>query len=76
MHTNTKCRVSGWGGLEWRGLMPAQLQKANVTIFDRNRCNSSYDGIITEGMVCANGQTKTGETIDVCQGGEKLIDKL
>lgn len=70
--TGTKCRVSGWGALNWRGSMPANLQKANVTIFDRHLCNSSnsYGGIITNGMVCANGQTETGGIIDVCQGGK------
>ena len=72
VEAGTQCQVSGWGALNWRGSMPAQLQKANVTIFNRQSCNSSnsYDGIITNGMVCANGQTETGEIIDVCQGGK------
>lgn len=72
IEASTRCRVSGWGATKWRGLMPARLQKANVTIVDRNFCNStySYNGSITNGMICANGQTESGEIIDVCQGGE------
>lgn len=67
----TNCRVSGWGDIAWKGPRATILQHANVTIFDKDACNSSYSygGIITNGMICANGQTKTGEIIDVCQGG-------
>lgn len=50
--------------------MPADLQMANVSIVDRAFCNFSYSDMITEGMVCANGQNENG-IIDVCQGGEK-----
>lgn len=68
------CRVSGWGATEWRGFMPAQLQKANVSIVHRNVCNASYASsgsvVITYGMVCANGLTESGKIIDVCQGGK------
>jgi hypothetical protein len=69
---NTQCVVSGWGATEWRGSMPLELQKANVTIVSRTACNFSYADIITKGMVCANGLTDNG-VVDVCQGG-KLIN--
>ncbi|KAG5676240.1 hypothetical protein PVAND_006089 [Polypedilum vanderplanki] len=70
--TGNRCQISGWGATQWRGLMPLQLQKANVSIVDRNFCNASYSErfgtSITYGMVCANGQTESGKIIDACQG--------
>jgi hypothetical protein len=56
-----------------RGVMPDILNKANVSIVERNFCNVSYGGIITYGMVCANGMNELNQTTDVCQGGETGI---
>lgn len=69
VEAGTECQVSGWGATEWQGQMPEDLQVANVTIRDRNRCNWTYADIITDGMICANGLSRYGVE-DVCQGGE------
>lgn len=67
---NTNCEVSGWGATEWKGMMPLDLHKANVTIVQRTDCNFTYADIITKGMVCANGLNDDGLVVDVCQGGK------
>jgi hypothetical protein len=72
IEANTICRVSGWGATYWKGSMPADLQEAKVSIVSRAFCNMSYADIITEGMVCANGQNEDG-IIDVCQGGKNFF---
>lgn len=65
------CQVSGWGATTWQGSMPSELRKANVSIVPRRICESaeSYGRTIVDGMVCANGVTKDGLIVDVCQGG-------
>lgn len=71
--TNEKnCQISGWGSLKYQGSMPADLQKANVSIVNQTFCNSteSYFGFIENGMICANGLNTNGLVIDVCQGGK------
>lgn len=70
IEAGTNCQVSGFGATYWTGKMPKELRQANVSIVHRDACNStsSYNGIITLGMVCANAITQSGQIVDVCQG--------
>lgn len=49
--------------------MTALLQKGNLSIYSTEECNStdSYNGFISDGMICAAGQNEGG-FIDSCQG--------
>lgn len=49
--------------------MPEVLQKGNLNIYATEECNStdSYNGFISDGMICAAGQNEVG-FIDSCQG--------
>ncbi|XP_062871599.1 trypsin [Trichomycterus rosablanca] len=61
------CRVSGWGFTTPNGGIPASLHTAMVPIVSSTRCNStdSYNGNITENMICA-GYAEGGT--DACSG--------
>jgi trypsin len=59
--------TSGWGTTTPGGDLPNQLQAVNVTITDREVCNTAYAdyGGITVNMICA-GEPGGGK--DACQG--------
>lgn len=60
--------VTGWGNLSRNGSnFPTDLQEVEVPIVERSNCNdgNSYDGLITQRMICA-GLTAGGK--DSCQG--------
>ncbi|GAA6094067.1 trypsin [Tachysurus ichikawai] len=61
------CRVSGWGFTSPTGGIPTSLHTATVPIVSRTHCNStdSYNGNITENMICA-GYAEGGT--DACSG--------
>ncbi|KAJ6637746.1 Trypsin-1, partial [Pseudolycoriella hygida] len=48
-----------------KGSSSSTLQRVNVSIADRVRCNMAYGGMIGDGMLCA-GTTEGGK--DSCQG--------
>ena len=59
--------VSGWGYTKENGQVSPKLQKAQVPIVDRQKCNAAdaYDGQITDNMLCA-APPEGG--VDSCQG--------
>ncbi|XP_029994651.1 trypsin [Sphaeramia orbicularis] len=62
------CRVSGWGNTEPSGgQIPSTLRTVKVPIISLEKCNStdSFNGTITENMLCA-GFSTGGK--DACQG--------
>ncbi len=61
-----KLTISGWGKTE-TGLPSTQLKTAAIPLVSRKKCNSppSYDGKITEAMICA-GRDEGG--LDSCKG--------
>ncbi|KAF2896657.1 hypothetical protein ILUMI_09517 [Ignelater luminosus] len=63
--TGTSAVVSGWGALTEGGPSSDQLQAVTVYIVDRNKCNVTYGGIITDRMICA-GVPEGGK--GPCQG--------
>nr|XP_040052651.1 granzyme A-like isoform X2 [Gasterosteus aculeatus aculeatus] len=66
----TSCRVAGWGTIKNKGPMSDVLRAANVTVIDREKCNSpDYYGlkpVITLGMICAGSHGS--KRVDTCQG--------
>ncbi|XP_072172586.1 uncharacterized protein [Diadema setosum] len=63
-----RCLVSGWGLTEQGGrMLPDTLQKAVVNLLPYEYCNSteSYNGTLTENMICAGYERGR---IDTCQG--------
>ncbi|XP_062507997.1 uncharacterized protein LOC134184342 [Corticium candelabrum] len=66
-----KCVVSGWG-LNHHGKYPNRLAYGEVTTVSNKKCNrkKSYNGTITDNMICANGKRKLSSTIhiDACNG--------
>lgn len=65
--SNEQSIVYGWGALTENGSSPKLLQKVQVPIVDRIKCNAkeSYDGEIDQTMICA-GIPEGGK--DSCQG--------
>nr|XP_057906538.1 trypsin-3 [Doryrhamphus excisus] len=62
------CRVSGWGFTKPEGgQIPSTLRTVKLPIIDSNKCNTSdsFNGSITENMLCA-GYSIGGK--DACQG--------
>ncbi len=59
--------ISGWGYTKENGKVSSKLQRATVPVVDRVTCNAqgSYDGAITDNMLCA-GHQEGG--VDSCQG--------
>lgn len=68
--------VSGWGTTSWGGFVSNTLKWVNVPPVSRASCNqlSSYNGAITNNMICA-GLAQGG--VDACQGdsGGPLVTK-
>jgi secreted trypsin-like serine protease len=68
LRANSTITVSGWGALAFgNSLGTAQLQEVSIPFVSRETCNrpSSYDGKVTENMICA-GRVQGGR--DSCQG--------
>ena len=66
--------VSGWGALSEGGSSPNRLQFVEVPMLTNASCNVSYNGDITNNMVCA-GYPQGGQ--DSCQGdsgGPLVVD--
>ncbi|XP_064408588.1 transmembrane protease serine 12-like isoform X2 [Latimeria chalumnae] len=61
------CYITGWGRSRIGGSMTDTMQIAQINIISQKSCNSSrsYDGLLTENMLCA-GSEKGG--VDACRG--------
>jgi hypothetical protein len=57
--------VTGWGLTKEDGTPSDVLRQVNVPIVSNETCNESYNGAVTEGMLCAGLQ---GGGRDSCQG--------
>ncbi|XP_030851691.1 CUB and peptidase domain-containing protein 1-like [Strongylocentrotus purpuratus] len=62
-----RCLVAGWGTISEGGDIAETLQKAVVNLLDQEWCDSdsSYNGTLTDNMLCAGYERGT---IDTCQG--------
>eukprot|EP00057_Strongylocentrotus_purpuratus_P021269 XP_011675743.1 PREDICTED: transmembrane protease serine 9 [Strongylocentrotus purpuratus] len=62
-----RCLVAGWGDTSEGGNISETLQKAVVNLLDQEWCNSnvSYNGTLTDNMICAGYERGI---IDTCQG--------
>lgn len=69
-----KVDVSGWGlNREGASKLSDFLEFVHLQVFDRTKCNSIYEGAITQSMVCAGYEGGKG----VCQGdsGGALVNE-
>ncbi|KAL3975524.1 atypical dual specificity phosphatase [Sarotherodon galilaeus] len=81
----SKCMVAGWGLTESN--QPSDvLMSANVTVIDREKCNSYYRTVITSDMICAGSTGKkkgdsggpllcSGELVGATSFGRKCESK-
>ncbi|XP_055689392.1 trypsin-3-like [Lutzomyia longipalpis] len=63
--------VSGWGATEQQGYPAEVLRFVNIPVISRESCNSSYNGLITDRMICAS---ESGRDICSLDNGGPLID--
>lgn len=59
------CTVNGWGTTSYLGDPTVTLMSVGVNIINILLCNTSYQGELTAGMLCAG---VTGGGKDACQG--------
>jgi len=65
------CWITGWGSEKVGGSLNTILQQAPVDIISNAKCASDtdYDSCkITKNMICAQGSTSDGKTVDACTG--------
>ncbi|XP_049957847.1 vitellin-degrading protease-like [Schistocerca serialis cubense] len=72
LEAGTTVTVSGWGSLQPGVDYPEQLHAVNTTIIDRSSCNDTYEGIVTENMICAAGDDDDDD--DDSGGGEHITN--
>ncbi|XP_055381910.1 serine protease hepsin-like [Condylostylus longicornis] len=60
---DTEVTVSGYGTLNFHGIVAPILQYVTVSVVDFEYCNQCYDNQLTSSMFCAAGEGK-----DACQG--------
>ncbi|CAK0827047.1 unnamed protein product [Prorocentrum cordatum] len=64
-----ECFITGWGALSSGGSLSDLLQEAEVAIVSNPDCDAAYgNGMISDGMVCAQGLNSAGQVTDACQG--------
>lgn len=68
VNDGTKCVITGWGATHNSSESNEILQEATIRVVNRNLCNISYKGEITERMICA-GFLETSHTCDGDTGG-------
>ena len=64
--TGKTLTVSGWGDTQQGGSQPVVLHSVEVPFVPTGVCNTAYNGVINDVMVCA-GNITHGE-VDSCQG--------
>ncbi len=73
----TPTRVAGWGTMQEGSLdLPDNLRQALVPIVDFARCNaaSSYNGSLTENMICAGYFSGLRDSCQGDSGGPLMVD--
>ncbi|XP_044541302.1 serine protease 57-like [Gracilinanus agilis] len=63
----TQCHVCGWGDTTGLNNPAKVLMEASVVVVTKQACNSSWNGVINQDMVCALGSVR-GQFRGVCGG--------
>ena len=65
LRSGDRVEIAGWGTATFNplGAISPRLLLGIVDVVDRNRCNTTYGGVVTGGMFCAGGGAA-----DSCQG--------
>jgi secreted trypsin-like serine protease len=77
LFTNTPTKVAGWGNISTTDTVYSdELNEALVPIIDNDTCNStsSYDGKITNNMICAGYMQSTRDSCQGDSGGPLIVD--
>lgn len=73
--TGTQTKIAGWGTMHEGSYDPSDsLMEALTPLVDYNRCNASYDGALTNNMICAGYFTSTRDSCQGDSGGPLMID--
>ncbi|MDQ7085611.1 MAG: serine protease [Sulfurovum sp.] len=75
--SDTQTKVAGWGNMSTIGtVVPTQLMEALVPIVSTSLCNSSisYNGAITDNMLCAGYMQSTRDSCQGDSGGPLIVD--
>lgn len=69
LESSQEAIIAGWGITE-SGFPSTQLQQVRVPIVNHDKCNgpASYDGSITDKMICAGIDNGSSDNPDTCQG--------
>ena len=62
---STKCWITGWGTLFYRGPQPSELMQVDIPLVSKQRCMNFYPNRIDESMICV-GRDQGG--IGACHG--------
>lgn len=77
LSANTPTKVAGWGNISTTdNIYPINLREALVPIIDNNTCNSasSYNGLVTNNMICAGYMTSSRDSCQGDSGGPLIVD--
>jgi len=77
LSTGTQTKVAGWGNMSMvSNNYPNDLQEALTPIIDFNQCNAafSYDGELTQNMLCAGYFVSTRDSCQGDSGGPLIVD--
>jgi len=75
--SGTQTKIAGWGNMRTVShLYPNDLRTALTPIVDFNQCNasSSYDGELTQNMMCAGYFVSNRDSCDGDSGGPLIVD--
>ena len=69
------CSIAGWGTDSLKGPMAKRLREAPVPLVSKEVCNNpeSYNGLISESMLCAGYKTGGKDTCTGDSGGKAVL---
>ncbi|XP_022093220.1 chymotrypsin-like elastase family member 2A isoform X2 [Acanthaster planci] len=64
--SDSACFISGWGSIAYGGILPYNLQAAQVVLIPQSQCADIID--LTDSMICASESLNLLGQVDACQG--------
>lgn len=76
LKTGDLLTVMGWGNLSVEGQsFPTVLQQVQVPLYDQEKCNTAYNGELTDVMLCAGFEQGGKDSCQGDSGGPLVINK-
>ena len=69
LREGTRCRITGWGRTV-EGPVAKTLQETHFTVIDSLACNKSYDGQVSDQMLCAKSVAGNSSFCQVNNSGQ------